>query len=356
MYKLVLFFCALISTASFASSVPATDHAIVYEGRVVKQYEQGQVSINWPGSSFKTKLTGKSLHVTLVGFGNQFDVLVDGKLHKKIITDYSAEPKMFELFSQSKEVSVEIEVVKRSEDTNNFSEIHRFDVDGSIEGIWQSRKHILFIGDSISAGFGSESNKRECTWQEVLQTSNARLAFPYVSSQMLGATYTQVSVSGLGLIRNWSGNQAHHDLTYYFDKAGALFQDSRTFEDRFPNLIVIEVGTNDFSTDPQVHEPWQDIQQVKTAWVKRMVEFVATVRARYPAQPIVFMPRPAYPYDLIIPATNKAIELLSAQGQNELYSHTFNSALSGCTWHPTEQEHQDIAVQLVNFIKTNKVF
>ena len=83
MYKVLALVGALISAEASALNVPATDHNIVYEGRVVKLYETGQVNVNWPGSRFKTKLVGKSIQATLVGLGNQFDVLVDGQLHKK---------------------------------------------------------------------------------------------------------------------------------------------------------------------------------------------------------------------------------------------------------------------------------
>lgn len=55
---------------------------------------------------------------------------------------------------------------------NLFATIHSFDVDGRLEGIGQNQKYILYIGDSISAGFGCESNKRQCTWSEVVETSN----------------------------------------------------------------------------------------------------------------------------------------------------------------------------------------
>ncbi|WP_105169765.1 SGNH/GDSL hydrolase family protein [Pseudoalteromonas sp. T1lg23B] len=355
MYKAGLLSLLLSSSLAYGATLPATHHAIGYEGRTDKHYDLGQVNINWPGTNFKTRLKGRSLSVTMVGLGNQFDVLVDGKLHKKIVTDYSGQPQTYPLFHQQDVADVEIEVVKRSEDPVNFSQIVSFEVDGSIDGVWQQQKHILYIGDSISAGFGSESNKRDCSWPEVVETSNARLAFPYVSAQMLGASFTQLSASGLGLIRNWSGNQPHHNLPYYYDKAGAVFEDKRSFEDKFPNLIVLEVGTNDFSTDPQAHEPWADIQEVKQAWVKRMVEFVTTLRGRYPNQPILMMPRPAYPYDLIIPATNEAIALLNEKGQGELYSQPFSSALSGCIWHPTKQEHQEIAQQLVDFINAKQL-
>ncbi|WP_235423478.1 hypothetical protein [Pseudoalteromonas luteoviolacea] len=60
---------------------------MVYEGRVSKHYSKGQVEFNWPGTQLKTKLVGKSLKVTLAGYGDQFDVLVNGQLHKKIVTN-----------------------------------------------------------------------------------------------------------------------------------------------------------------------------------------------------------------------------------------------------------------------------
>lgn len=355
MYKIIVLLSALFSCNLLALSVPATDHTIVYQGRTVKYLEEGRVSINWPGSNFKTKLIGTRLHMKLVGNGNQFDVLVDGKLHKKFVTDFSGQPQLVMLFASEVPTTVEIEVVKRTEDTVNFSDIVSFDVEGRLEEILQPQKHLLFIGDSISAGFGSESIKRDCSRPEVVATSNARLAFPYVSAAMLQASFTQVSLSGLGLLRNWSGNQPHHDITHYLSRSGALFEDNKTFEERFPNLVVIEVGTNDFSTDPQPHEPWKDIHEVKEAWIARMVEFVGTVRERYPKSPIVFMSRPAHPYDFIIPATAEAMSQLSKKGEGDLYNHTFYSELSGCIWHPTEQEQQDIATKLVSFIKSQKL-
>ncbi|KAF7764390.1 hypothetical protein PCIT_b0381 [Pseudoalteromonas citrea] len=356
MYKVILSLLALGgAVCTQAQTLKATDHGIQYEGRIIKNYTDGQIQFNWPGSYFKTRLIGRSLSVVLTGYGDQFDVLVDGKLHKKIVTQYAEEPETYVLFQQEKSKEVLIEVVKRTENYDKFATIHSFDVDGRLEGVWQNQKHILYIGDSISAGFGSESNKRQCTWSEVVETSNARLAFPYVSSNALESSFTQVSFSGLGLIRNWNGNQDHHDLAYYYDRAGGVFNSTEDYQDTYPDLIVIGVGTNDFSTDPQPHEPWQNIEEVQHAWVDEMVSFVGKLRNRYPERPIVFMPRPAYPYDFIIPSTEQAIKRLQLQGESKLYTHTFYSELKGCIWHPTAQEHQQIADKLVGFIKHNKL-
>ncbi|TMP27791.1 lipolytic enzyme [Pseudoalteromonas rubra] len=340
-----------VSLSCLANILPATHHALVYEGRIHKNYQDGSVEFNWPGTAIHTQLVGKSLAVNLVGHGEQFDILVDGKLHKKIATAQTGEAQSFVLFEQSQPKRVHIEVVKRWEHYEARSKLLNFEVDGRLEGTWEVQPHILFIGDSISAGFGSESTKRQCTWQEINDTSNARLAFPYLAAQQLNSSFTQVSYSGLGLIRNWNGNQSHHTLVDYVDKISAVFGDELPYQEKYPELIVLEFGTNDFSTDPQPHEPWQTIEEVKAAWEEAMVEFVHSLRSRYPEVAIVVMPRPAYPYDFIIPATNTALKQLASQGVEHVYANTFVSPLEGCIWHPTAQEHKDIASGLVEFIK-----
>ncbi|TQF67589.1 SGNH/GDSL hydrolase family protein [Pseudoalteromonas luteoviolacea] len=339
-----------VSPFAVGKNYQATHHAIVYEGRVSKDYGKGQVEFNWPGTQLKTKLVGKSLKMTMAGYGDQFDVLVDGKLHKRLLTNPNGNFEEHTVFEQIESKQVEIEIVKRWENYSNNSKVLSFSADGRIEGIWQQQPHILFIGDSISAGFGSESTKRQCTWTEIVNSSNARLAFPYLTATQLDASFTQVSYSGLGLIRNWSGNDSHHDLRTYYDKVSAVFGDHQGYEDTHPDLIILEVGTNDFSTDPQPHEPWENIQEVKAHWIDTMVEFTNTLRYRYPNAPIVYMPRPAYPYDFIIPATLEAKSRLEEVGVDALYSHTFISPLEGCIWHPTSAEHMDIATKLSKFI------
>lgn len=352
MFKTLMTVAAIASlNLAVASSLSATHHAIHYEGRVNKNYENGQVSFNWPGTQLHTKLTGRAFHIALKGFGDQFDVLINGEFSKKLLTDPSGATQTFTLFESTTEETVTIKLVKRWENYSNNAQIVSVDVEGRLTPIQTAKPHILFIGDSISAGFGSESTQRQCEWSEIVDLSNARHAFPYISAQQLNASFTQVSYSGLGLIRNWGGNQPHHTLTHYYDKMSAVFTDNSSFEDKFPQLIVIEVGTNDFSTDPTPNEPWENISEVKTQWVDTMVAFTKQLRARYPAVPIIYMPRPAYPYNFIIPATNEAIARLKQQNMSMLFSHVFDTPLEGCIWHPTATEHQNIADDLTTFIK-----
>ncbi|MFD2180514.1 SGNH/GDSL hydrolase family protein [Veronia pacifica] len=355
--KLGLLACLLYSSYGITQTVPATHYAVNYEGRSVKEYATGSVLFNFPGSTMKTQFTGTHLSVNLIGRGNHFDVLIDGQLTDKIVTANGPDIQTFELFSSEETATVEVSLVKRTENPDAMVKVVSLDHDGFLQGLWENKPHILFIGDSISAGFGSESNKRDCTWNEIYETSNARLAFPYQTGEILNTSITQVSVSGLGLIRNWSGNQPYHDLSYYADKAGAVFGGKYQFsyEDKHPDLIVIEVGTNDFSTDPQPHEPWNNIGEVREEWVERMVEFTEQLKSRYDNTNIVYMPRPAYPYDYIIPATQEAMATLHSKGVEGLFSHTFVSPLEGCIWHPTATESRDIATKLSAFIQQNEL-
>lgn len=355
MYKKLGLLACLISSQAFAQIDSATHYAINYEGRSVKDYAAGTVQFNFPGSALKTRFTGTTLTIHLKGKGDHFDVLVDGKLTTKILTNAGTATQKFELFTSAEPKTVVVEVVKRTENYDAMTEIVSLEHDGYLEGVWENQPHILFIGDSISAGFASESTKRDCTWDEIYNTSNARLAFPHQTGDILDSSITQVSLSGLGLIRNWDGNQSFHDLTYYADKSAAIFGSGTQYEDKHPDLIVIEVGTNDFSTDPKPHEPWANIDEVKTAWVERMVEFTQQLKYRYDDANIVYMPRPAYPYDYIVPATHEAMDILKSKGVTGLYSHTFVSPLEACIWHPTEAEHKDIATKLTTFIQQNKL-
>ncbi|MEF2485203.1 GDSL-type esterase/lipase family protein [Vibrio mimicus] len=345
----------LVSATSMADTVPATHYALQYEGRHINDYAAGTVKMNWPGSSVKTRLVGTELSVSLLGKGDRFDVLVDGQLHQTIVTNVGNTPQTFTLYQQAQPNPVVIELVKRTENYTELSQFISFDYQGYLEGEWRREPHILFIGDSISAGFASESNKRDCTYDEIVVTSNARLAFPYKTSQALQASLTQVSFSGLGLVRNWDGNQSYHTLADYLDKPAAIYGFTADFEDKHPDLIVIEVGTNDFSTPPQPHEPWTTVEEVKNAWVSKMVDVVTALRHRYGMTNIVLMPRPDYPYYQINPATAEAIALLNQAGQKGVYSMNFVSPFEGCIWHPTATEHQAIADQLANFITENQL-
>ncbi|MCG7499818.1 GDSL-type esterase/lipase family protein [Vibrio sp. Of7-15] len=336
-----------------AETLEATDHRLNYQGRIIKDWQNQDVQLNWPGSRLSFHFSGSQVDITMNGQGARFDVLVNGQLHQVLNTNY--DNTVYPLVNLNAPDTIKVELVKRTETYDAMLTIDALNGDGQFEGSWVNQPHILFIGDSISAGFGSESNKRQCTQEEIFNTSNARKAFPSKAAQQLNASYSQVSYSGLGVLRNYNGNQPHHNASYYHDKAGAVFGFKQPFEDKHPNLIVIELGSNDFSTNLNEHEPWPDMTAFKEAWSDAYVTLLDNLRQRYGNVPVITAGNYVWPNNELIPGLEEVQTKLKQQNKEPINIVTTVSNLEGCLWHPTEAEHTAIADTLVNYINTHQL-
>ena len=340
----------MASSPVIAETIEATDHRLNYQGRIIKDWQNQDVQLNWPGSRLSFNFSGSEIDITMNGQGARFDVLINNKLHKVLNTNY--DNTAYSLVNLDSPESINVELVKRTETYDAMLTIDALDGDGQFEGNWVNQPHILFVGDSISAGFGSESTKRQCTQEEIFNTSNARKAFPSKTAQQLQASYSQVSYSGLGVLRNYNGNQPHHNASYYHDKAGALFGFTQPFEDKHPNLIVIELGTNDFSTNMQPHDPWPDMATFKQAWSESYVNLLDNLRQRYGDVPVIAIGNYVWPNNELIPGLNEVQTQLKQQNKAPINIVTMSTNLEGCLWHPTESEHTVIAETLASYINT----
>ncbi|MCK2084182.1 SGNH/GDSL hydrolase family protein [Aeromonas sp. 3925] len=332
-----------------AARIEATDHRLNYEGRIVRDWVKQDVQFNWPATRLSFLFQGSDLAIAIDGQQSQFDLLIDGQLHGVIKTDQGMNT--YPLLQLPQPRAVRVELVKRTETYDAMLTLDALITDGVVSGIWQQKPHLLFVGDSISAGMGSESDKRECSWEENLNSSNARLAFPAKTAALLGATHSQVSYSGLGLLRNWDGNQPHHALPHYLNKAGAVYQGGTDFESQHPALIVVELGTNDFSSELQPHEPWQDQEAFQQAWVDGYVDLLRDLRQRYDSPPIILMGQYLWPHDRLNQALARLQQQLALLGDPPVLVEQMRSDNSGCLWHPTAAEHDGIAASLAGLIR-----
>ncbi|MGR5066595.1 GDSL-type esterase/lipase family protein [Photobacterium sp. DNB22_13_2] len=347
MFKNAIFVGFLMFTGQvLATAIPATDYRLTYEGRISKDWGLGEVQLNWPGSAVTLHFSGTHLQVKMDGRGTQFDVLVNGEPSHILKT--ASGMNSYEILNFAEPYEARIDLVKRNENHDAMIRIAGFEAEGEIQGIWQQKPHILFYGDSITAGYGNESSKRECTTAEIADTTNARKSYASIAAEALGASRTMVAYSGLGLLRNWNGNNPHHNLPYYMNKSGAIFTGSEKYEDRHPNLVVINLGGNDFSTPLQPHEPWPDMPTFYGAWIDGYVDFISKQRARYGDVPVIVVAKVWY---------HEIIGLLEAQllAQNiqDVYIHYYDADYLGCNWHPSIPEHQIMADALVE--KINKL-
>ena len=109
------------------------------------------------------------------------------------------------------------------------------------------RVRIEFIGDSHTVGYGNTSATRNCSEDDVWKTTDDSQAFGAKMARHYGADYQVGAISGRGIVRNYDGSGGDPLPEAY---PYVLLDHSARYENRAwqPQVIVIALGTNDFST------------------------------------------------------------------------------------------------------------
>lgn len=109
-----------------------------------------------------------------------------------------------------------------------------------------STKKILFLGDSITAGYGVEGANKDCGYS--LETSSVLLSYAGLTAEALQADAHYIAWSGIGVSRSYGEVKTinptmstRHHLTLAHDLTAKW--DVEQFQ---PDVIVVNLGTNDF--------------------------------------------------------------------------------------------------------------
>jgi lysophospholipase L1-like esterase len=212
---------------------------------------------------------------------------------------------------------------------------------------------IEFIGDSYTVGYGAASGAKDCSDDEVWRTTDNSLAFGPLLARRFDADYRVMAISGRGLVRNFS-NFAGATLPEAYarqlpgDALPAAASDDAAWS---PQLVVIGLGTNDFSTPIGPGEPWKDDAALSTAFEARYVDFVGTLHGRFPAARFIL---------LATGAGRGAAERAVRRVRSRLLAEGIpvgdvlvldGLALDGCNWHPSRADHQVIARRLAAAVR-----
>jgi len=164
------------------------------------------------------------------------------------------------LFESERKQKVSIKVMKFSECAFGYAGLKSLEIDGKLLKTRDNPKapKIEFIGDSITCGYGLEG---KWSTEDTFTTQKERpdLAYAVKTAKKLGAKYSLVSWSGIGITSTYidpSANLPDNSWTMprcwpYTDKALSLRlkKESEVWdESRFsPDVVVINLGTNDAS-------------------------------------------------------------------------------------------------------------
>lgn len=257
--------------------IPANDPKIGVMGRV-DSATAGRLRVGYPGVTFRVRFQGPSLAMRANSTtGNSYiEVFVDGG-EPRIVRLATGEA---ELILADNLVSGEhtVEVVHRTETWVDVMTVLGFRLAPGgrllVANPWP-RRRMLFIGDSVTCG---EAVERPPGWKEQRPVSwNAYLSYGMVLARAFDAQVQLVCFGGRGLIRDWRGRSDVLNAPQFFGLAIPEEQSPRAwdFSAYVPDVIVVSLGTNDFSLGIGDFPPREE-------WVSAYVKFVRAIRGHYP--------------------------------------------------------------------------
>ena len=351
MNKVVFLIGVLISICVLAcnpdsNSVSRNGNLIEYTGRVdFRNIDSPEFS--YSGVSIRTAFEGASVSVRLYDEQgeNEFYAILDGNVVKRFRLKKGSNE--YNIASNLKDTIHEIELVRLTECLFGITKFEGFilDKNNSLIPLTKNRELLFeFIGNSITCGYGNEGTLDDSFSST---TENHYNTYAAITSRAFNARHMVVSRSGIGIYRNYDGpkegnkdcmpniyHQIHYDdttLTYGFEEN--------------PDLIFINLGTNDFST----------AGCDSGLFVQGYLEFIDDIQQKNEGVGIVCLLGSMLGGESLIKARNyikTIVELASAKEKGNVYFFEMSEQQTpyGIDYHPTTQQHLINAKELINFV------
>lgn len=326
---------------------PAQLHSLPLEahGRIERD-GHGSFIRQWPGTYFETAFRGTSAIFRLGPGDVSLRVRVDGG-RPALVKPRQGLYQIAGMTAATHRLRIDV-VSEGQEQPSIFGGFF-----GPLGDVSQQLPHrprqIEFIGDSYTLGYGNTSTKRECTDQEVWSTTDTSQGIAPRLAGRFNADYQVNAISGRGVVRNYNGFRgATLPDVYPF----VLFDQKRLYSNPKwrPQLIVIGLGTNDFSTTLDPTEKWKKRTELRNDFENRYVRFVKDLRARNPGAFILLWTADTGSAETILEVANVAGKL-SRSGEARLGFVVIRGlVLGGCNHHPSVGDDEVIAKTLGHFI------
>jgi lysophospholipase L1-like esterase len=208
------------------------------------------------------------------------------------------------------------------------------------------QRKIEFIGDSYTVGYGNESTSRSCGSDQLRSTTNTNRSFATLIGRAFHSQYMILGWSGQGMVRNYGDSQkksADPYPSYYNRTLGAIDNPLWDFSKWIPDLVMICLCTNDFSTTPYPDD---------SMFINAYHKFITTVLNNYSNAEILCVSTHTGPSDTLI---RKIVdEETTKLGHPKVHYAAFPQSLdkTGCDWHPTTSDDIKIADTLTKSIMT----
>ena len=327
--------------------IDADDPNIQYVGRFGRSNLKKAV-FDWPGVYIHATFKGTRCSIRLNDGKNLYAVTIDDQEPQVLQTDTSA---VYSVATGLYDTLHTILIEKRTEASIGKGEFLGFILDeernlvtpNSVRG-----RRIEFIGNSITCGYGVEGENASSPFTP--ETESATLSYAALIGRALSADYAMIAYSGKGVVRNYGDPNktspepmpSLYDRTCCFDST--LVWD---FTNWIPQVVVINLGTNDFST-----QPYPD----KSVFQEAYTQLINRVQSQYSEVTIFCVCGPM----IGEPCASYIEEVVNGCQQNNDNKEVYYIAIStslltyedrGSDWHPNIQGQQKIADVMLPIIQ-----
>ena len=333
----------IVAQAAQENSFPANTDGVSYTGRTETKAD-GSVSYDWTGVYLQTDFTGGYLAIEVSEAGESWHNLFIDDIWVRKIHITGTTPQRLVLAEKLPKGMHRLRLQKCTEGERGCTTIHRFILakNGKMKAVAPKNRMIEVYGDSYTCGYGTESFK--ATDHFSVDTENCDKAYGCIIARYFDADYALTAHSGMGMVRNYgdkkqlSDNTMSTRYTHVYDDHGNIDYDFKAYS---PQLVLINLGTNDFSptaipTDEQ--------------YVDAYIKMIETIKSKYDGVKILCItPHSASRYLKAAIALLK--ERVSGMGgvymANPLDFMVTVETDMGADWHPNYQGQKKIAMALI---------
>ena len=348
--SLILF--SLLSLNICAKNYPASSPFIEYTGRIDFTNPDAP-RFSYSGVSIRACFNGTGISAILDDEKgeNYFTIILD-KIHATKIK-ISKGKQQYILAQGLEKKAHEIEISRSTEQMFGKTTFLGFETDKetSLEEITDRRTRMIeFIGNSITCGYGNEGELGATFGPS---TENHYMTYAAITSRSFNARHLAVCKSGIGIYRNYDGPvTGSPDCMPNFYPRIFLYDDQPRYSFREkPDLICIDLGTNDFSTNGGD----------SARYVNGYLNFIDSLQHYYNKPDILCLLGPMIGEPLLSKVRNY-VKFVAATANNRGKGNVYFFEMSnqkgdlgiGVDYHPTVAQHMKNGRELTDYICTLK--
>lgn len=324
-------------------------------GRFATAKGSNTVRYSWPMVHFSATFNGSEVIIDVEDDKGRFEIFIDDKSVGTFVK------------LGKKRIHIQNIAERRLGDPYHYITIERFnETQGNIANISIygnypippreifMKQIIEFIGDSNTVGYGNMSSTRECTNDEVDATTDSRKSFASLLSRNTRSLVPDiVAASGRGVVRNYNGENSETlpELYPYALFDGKTPYQRSKYDQPPPLMIVIGLGTNDFSTPLNKDEKWKTRDELRADFIATYVAFVKNLRSQNPEAPFILWAHERGDNEAL-EAVRKVEAALKAEGETNLSLLVAKEmTYGGCHWHLDQKDHEKLRDLFINHIK-----